>query len=169
MISVNTGKVYIYALYSSELQHFNYRRPIKAVALDPGYARKSARQFVSGGMAEQLIMNEKGWLGNKDIVLHANEGPIYAIQWRGNFIAWANDTGVKMYDTQTNLRITYIDRPAGSPRADLYKCRMCWKDDTTLLIAWADTVKVARVKVRKLSRDHLLYQHGKLTAESCYK
>lgn len=97
-------------------------------------------------MAEQLIMSEKGWLGNKDIVLHANEGPIYAIQWRNNFIAWANDTGVKIYDTTTNVRITYIDRPEGSPRADLYKCRMCWKNDTTLLIGWADTVKVAVIK-----------------------
>ncbi|KAI9491298.1 hypothetical protein BDB00DRAFT_767376 [Zychaea mexicana] len=140
------GKVYIYSLYTSEIQHFNYRRPVKAIALDPEFAHKSTRQFVSGGMAEQLIMNEKGWLGHKDVVLHANEGPIYSIQWRGNFIAWANDEGVKMYDTTTNLRITYIDRPAGSPRSDLYKCRMCWKNDTTLLIAWADTVKVAVVK-----------------------
>lgn len=119
---------------------------MKSVALDPDYARKSTRQFVSGGMAEQLIMSEKGWLGHKDVVLHANEGPIYAIQWRNNFIAWTNDTGVKIYDTNTNMRITYIDRPEGSPRADLYKCRMCWKNDTTLLIGWADTVKVAVIK-----------------------
>lgn len=119
---------------------------MKSVALDPEYARKSTRQFVSGGMAEQLIMSEKGWFGHKDLVLHANEGPIYAIQWRNNFIAWANDTGVKIYDTTTNVRITYIDRPEGSPRADLYKCRMCWKNDTTLLIGWADTVKVAVIK-----------------------
>ncbi|KAI7847520.1 hypothetical protein BDC45DRAFT_525781 [Circinella umbellata] len=140
------GKVYIYSLYTNEIQYFNYRRPVKALALDPEFARKSTRQFVSGGMAEQLIMNEKGWLGHKDVILHANEGPIYSIQWRGNFIAWANDEGVKMYDTTTNLRITYIDRPEGSPRADLYKCRMSWKNDSTLLIAWADTVKVAVVK-----------------------
>lgn len=138
--------MYIYALYTDEIQHYNYKRPVKSVALDPDYARKKTRQFVSGGMAEQLIMSEKGWLGNKDIVLHANEGPIYAIQWRNNFIAWANDTGVKIYDTTTNVRITYIDRPEGSPRADLYKCRMCWKNDTTLLIGWADTVKVAVIK-----------------------
>jgi hypothetical protein len=117
------------------------------VAIDPEYKNKSTRQFVSGGMAEQLIMNEKGWLGHKDIVLHANEGPIYSIKWRGNFIAWANDTGVKMYDTTSNLRITYIDRPAGSPRGDLYRCRMCWKDDSTLLIGWADMVKIAKVRV----------------------
>ncbi|CAO3594593.1 unnamed protein product [Absidia cylindrospora] len=140
------GKVYIYALYTPEIQHFDYRRPVKAVAIDPDYARKKARQFVSGGMAEQLVMNEKGWLGHQNTVLHANEGPIYAIEWKNNFIAWANDTGVKVYDTVTNLRITYIDRPAGSPRPDLYKCRLVWKNDTTLMIGWADTVKVAVLK-----------------------
>ncbi|CAO3637448.1 unnamed protein product [Cunninghamella blakesleeana] len=140
------GKVYIYSLYTSEIQHFDYRRPVKAVAIDPEYAHKKTRQFVSGGMAEQLIMNEKGWLGHQNMVLHANEGPIYSIQWKNQFIAWANDTGVKIYDTQSNLRITYIDRPSGSPRPDLYKCRMVWKDDTTLLIGWADTVKIAVVE-----------------------
>ncbi|KAG1220949.1 hypothetical protein G6F35_006336 [Rhizopus arrhizus] len=140
------GKVFIYALYTSEIQEFNYKRPIKSVSLDPYYARKSTRQFVSGGMAEQLVMSEKGWFGQKDSVLHANEGPIYAIQWRNHFIAWANDTGIKIYDTVSQLRITYIDRPQASPRADLYKCRLCWKNDTTLLIGWADTVKVAVIR-----------------------
>jgi hypothetical protein len=141
------GKVYIYALYTPEIQSFDYRRPVKAVAIDPEYAHKKARQFVSGGMAEQLVMNEKGWLGHQNTVLHANEGPIYSIQWKNNFIAWANDTGVKVYDTLTSLRITYIDRPSGSPRPDLYKCRLVWKNDTTLMIGWADTVKVAVLKV----------------------
>ncbi|KAM3580631.1 Vacuolar protein sorting-associated protein 41 [Umbelopsis sp. WA50703] len=143
------GKIYVCALYTPEIQSFNYRRPVKSVAIDPEYKNKSTRQFVSGGMAEQLIMNEKGWLGHKDVVLHANEGPIYSIKWRGNFIAWANDTGVKMYDTATNLRMTYIDRPAGSPRGDLYRCRMCWKDDTTLLIGWANMVKIAKIREKK--------------------
>lgn len=148
LILFQLGNVYIHALYTDEVQHFNFKRPVKSIALDPGYAHKKTRQFVSGGLAEQLIMSEKGWLGTKDVVLHANEGPIYAIEWRNNFIAWANDNGVKIYDTTTNVRITFIDRPEGSPRADLYKCRMSWKNDTTLLIGWADTVKVAEIKHR---------------------
>lgn len=36
-------------------------------------------------------MYEKGWLGHKETVLHSGEGPIWAIEWRGNLIAWAND------------------------------------------------------------------------------
>lgn len=32
-------------------------------------------------------------------VLHSDEGPIHAAKWRTSFIAWANDVGVKIYDT----------------------------------------------------------------------
>lgn len=40
-----------------------------------------------------------------------SEGAINAIKWRGPFIAWANDVGVKIYDNDIGQRITYIDRP----------------------------------------------------------
>lgn len=55
---------------------------------------------------------------------------------------------MKIYDTASQTRITYIDRPADSPRADLFKCTLHWQDDSTLLIAWADIIKVARVRSR---------------------
>jgi hypothetical protein len=46
-------------------------------------------------------------------VIHSaeTEGAINAIKWRGPFIAWANDVGVKIYDNDIGQRITYIDRP----------------------------------------------------------
>lgn len=56
--------------------------------------------------------------------------------------------GVKIYDHSAHRQITYIDRPASSPRADLFKCTLHWQDDSTLLIAWADYIKVARVRGR---------------------
>lgn len=56
--------------------------------------------------------------------------------------------GVKIYDTESQTRITFIDRPADSPRADLFKCTLHWQDDSTLLIAWADHIKVARIRAR---------------------
>jgi hypothetical protein len=82
----------------------DFKRPVRCVALDPDYGRSSSRRVVSGGMAGQLILNEKGtikgglnvvtvgWLGNSETTLHSGEGPIYAISWRGQYIAWANDT-----------------------------------------------------------------------------
>lgn len=56
--------------------------------------------------------------------------------------------GVKIYDSVSQTRITYIDRPTDSPRADLFKCSLHWQDDSTLLVAWADFIKVARVRAR---------------------
>ncbi|KAG9300436.1 hypothetical protein G9A89_010061 [Geosiphon pyriformis] len=142
------GKIVIYGLYNSEVQRHDYRRPVKCVALDPDFSKKSTGQFVSGGMAGQLILHEKGWFGNVDTTLQKGEGPIYAVEWRGSLIAWANDKGVKMYDVISQQRITYISRPEDSPRADLYKCHLCWRNDNQLLIGWANNVQVAAVKER---------------------
>jgi len=88
---VFAGKVVINALYNNETSTYSYKRPVKAVALDPDYSKKNSRQFCTGGLAGQLVLNEKGWFNNKDTVLHAGEGPIYTIKWRGSLIAWAND------------------------------------------------------------------------------
>jgi len=55
---------------------------------------------------------------------------------------------VKIYDTNTTQRIGYIDRGAQPPRAELFKCSLVWKDDHTLLIGWADQIKIVRVRQR---------------------
>ena len=99
-------------------------------------------------MAGTLVMHEKGWLGHKESLLHSNEGPIWAISWRGNLIAWANDAGVKIYDTYSQQRISYIERSQNSPRADLFKCTLYWQDDISLIISWADHIRLARIKTR---------------------
>jgi hypothetical protein len=78
-------------LTSTESYAFDYKRPMRAIALEPGFAKKTTRAFVCGGMAGNLILQEKGWLGYKEQILHSGEGPIWAIEWRGNLIAWAND------------------------------------------------------------------------------
>ncbi|KAJ3175357.1 Vacuolar protein sorting-associated protein 41 [Geranomyces variabilis] len=142
------GKVVINSLYSSEVLLVNYKRPVKAVSLEPDYSKKTTRQFVSGGMAEILTMTGKGWFGNKDVTISSGEGPIYTVQWRGNFIAWANEAGVKIYDVSSQQKIAFIDRPPNSPRADLFRCNLVWKTDYQLLVGWADSVKLCVIKDR---------------------
>ena len=44
------------------------------VALEPGFGKKTTRAFVCGGMAGNLIMQEKGWLGYKDLYGLLNGG-----------------------------------------------------------------------------------------------
>ncbi|KAI8819466.1 uncharacterized protein EV422DRAFT_497948 [Fimicolochytrium jonesii] len=142
------GKVVINSLYTSENQIINYKRPVKAIALEPDYSKKSTRQFVSGGMAEVLSMSGKGWFGTRDATISSGEGPIYSVLWRENFIAWANEAGVKIYDVAAQQKFAYVDRPPNSPRADLFRCHLVWKSDTQLLIGWADSVKLCVIKER---------------------
>ncbi|KAJ3124212.1 Vacuolar protein sorting-associated protein 41 [Nowakowskiella sp. JEL0407] len=144
------GKVIINNLYNpAEIQSFNLKRPVRGIALEPDYSKRTAtRQYVTGGLSETLTLSGKGWFGIKDVIIHSGEGPIYTVKWRNNFIAWASDPGVKIYDTTTQLKFAFIDRPLDSPRADLFRANLCWKDDETLFIGWADSVKIGVVKER---------------------
>lgn len=81
----------IRSLTTPETHAFDYHRPLHALALEPEYSKKATKAFVSGGMAGKLILQEKGWLGFKEQVLHSGEGPIWAVEWRAGLIAWAND------------------------------------------------------------------------------
>eukprot|EP01117_Protostelium_nocturnum_P020637 TRINITY_DN938_c0_g2_i1.p1 TRINITY_DN938_c0_g2~~TRINITY_DN938_c0_g2_i1.p1 ORF type:complete len:911 (-),score=318.10 TRINITY_DN938_c0_g2_i1:20-2752(-) len=142
------GRVVINSLYGTETIEYEHHRPVFSIALDPDFAKKPAKSFVIGGRAGHLVINSKGWFGRKDNIIHSGEGPIQTIKWSRSLIAWANDYGVKIFDCDTGQRITYIDRPKGSPRADLYRCNLCWENPTRLLIGWADSVKIGEIKER---------------------
>ncbi|EPQ28250.1 uncharacterized protein PFL1_04077 [Pseudozyma flocculosa PF-1] len=143
------GMVSVSALSTSEQYVFDFKRPMRCISLEPNFGRKSTRALVCGGMAGALVQREKSWFGHKEVVLHAGEGPIYTTQWRSNLIAWANDRGVRIYDTNTHQRISFISAPSADVRADLHRCSLYWQDDRTLLVAWADHIKIAKVKERK--------------------
>ncbi|KAJ3067866.1 Vacuolar protein sorting-associated protein 41, partial [Podochytrium sp. JEL0797] len=149
--SSDDGRVVINSLYTPESIPYKHKRPIKCVALEPEYSRKPSRNHVSGGTGEELVMTGKGWFSSVDTVIGSGEGAVWAVEWRKDYIAWANDAGVKIYDTSTSQKFAYVDRPVGSPRADLYRCNLCWKDDTTLMIGWADSVKICVIKERAKS------------------
>lgn len=57
------GYVVINSLFTDERFKFEYHRPMKTIALDPDYSRKTSRRFVAGGLAGQLFLNTKTWLG----------------------------------------------------------------------------------------------------------
>ena len=143
------GTVVIVGLYNDDKVVASYRRPVKTVALDPKYRAKKSRQFVSGGLAGQLVLNTKGWLGNKDYALHSGEGTIHAVRWTGSLIAWANDIGVRIYDCVSHQCIKYVNRPKGSPRADLFRASLFWQSESLLIVGWADSVTILRISVQE--------------------
>ena len=138
------GTVAVSSLYDGEASTHWYHRPVCAIALDPEYPTR--RVFATGGLTGQLVLNAKGWFGAKDSTLHAGEGPVRAIDIapNGSLIAWANDLGVKVYDAQHNKRVSYVDRPPGSPAAEAFRCHLRWETEAELLIGWADSIKIGR-------------------------
>lgn len=62
------GSVVINSLFTDERMQFDYHRPMKAIALDPDYAKKTSRRFVAGGLAGHLYLNMKKWIGHRDQV-----------------------------------------------------------------------------------------------------
>lgn len=62
---------------------------------------------------------------------------------------------MKIYDTTSGQRIGYIDRGQHAPRAELFKCSLVWKNDDTLVIGWADHVKIVRVRTRHRTSSNL--------------
>ncbi|CBQ70724.1 related to Vacuolar assembly protein VPS41 [Sporisorium reilianum SRZ2] len=143
------GLVSISALATAEQYVFDFKRPMRCISLEPNFGRKSSRAFVCGGMAGSLMHREKSWFGHKESVLHSGEGPIWTTRWRGNMIAWASDKGVRVYDIEAKQRISFISAPSKDVRGDLNRCSLYWQDDRTLLIAWADHIKVAKVKQKQ--------------------
>ncbi|KAL8130077.1 hypothetical protein V2J09_019232 [Rumex salicifolius] len=154
------GTVVINSLFTDEKRKFEYHRPMKVIALDPDYARKSSKRFVTGGLAGQLIYYTKNWFGYQDQVLHSGEGPIHALTWRTSLIAWANDAGVKVYDAANNQRLTFIERPRGSPHPELLVPHLVWQDDNLLVIGWGTSVKIASLRGSQNKGVNGAYRHG---------
>uniref|UniRef100_A0A2P2MIW4 Vacuolar protein sorting-associated protein 41 homolog n=1 Tax=Rhizophora mucronata TaxID=61149 RepID=A0A2P2MIW4_RHIMU len=155
----NDGTVVINSLFTEEKLKFEYHRPMKAIALDPEYSRRTSRRFVAGGLAGHLCFNSKKWLGYRDQVLHWGEGPIHAVKWRASLIAWANDAGVKVYDAANDQRVTFIERPRGSPRPELLRPHLVWQDDTILVIGWGTSVKIALIRTDQNKGANGIYMH----------
>jgi len=86
--------------------------------------------------------------GHSQKTIHSGEGTIWTVRWKGDIIAWANDLGVRLYAVAKGERIAFIDRMKDSPRPDLFQCSLQWRDDSTLIIGWADLVKIVQVTAR---------------------
>uniref|UniRef100_A0A7S1PGB3 RING-type domain-containing protein n=1 Tax=Percolomonas cosmopolitus TaxID=63605 RepID=A0A7S1PGB3_9EUKA len=156
----NDGRVVVTHLYGKESHKMEFAKPVKAVAIDPHYARKNDKPICSGGKASKVILTKKGWFKTKQTVLDENEGCIHAIKWHKNYISWANDQAIKVYDVATEQRISKISRKENAPRPDMFRCCIQWvsndpvygtDDDSVnekLIIAWGQEVQVIIMKER---------------------
>jgi hypothetical protein len=76
----------------------------------------------------------------------------------GRLIEPSPHQGVKLYDAQSQRLLSFIDRPADAPRADLFKPSLTFitpppnvspvHQPTQLIVSWADTIKLVRIRTR---------------------
>jgi hypothetical protein len=75
--------------------------------------------------------------------LSGGQTGIEALTWRGGLVAWADSSGVRLFDIESMSRIAHIDRPTGA-RISLYptishlKPTLIFERSDSLLIAWGD-------------------------------
>lgn len=117
----------------------DFHRPVHTVALDPNY--KSSKIFISGGMAGDVILSERGWLGNRsDTVIQHSDDPVTAVYWLEGLIICLDDSGINVFGQYSREKLLHIDRPPNSPRADLYKPRVCSPESNRIYIGWVDHI-----------------------------
>ena len=145
------GTVVVQSLTSPERQVTAFNRPVTALAIDPGYAHRSSRQYCIGNKGGQVIMCSRGFMGRrKEAVLHQGEGTVHALRWRGPLIAWCSDRSTQVYDTVSGQRIGVIQHPPRMPPPDMYRCCLCWESESSLVVAVGASIKIARIKQRAL-------------------
>lgn len=117
----------------------DFHRPVHTLALDPNY--KSSKVFISGGMAGDVILSERNWLGSRsDTVIQHSDDPVTSVYWIDSLIICMDESGINVYGQHSREKLLHIDRPANSPRADLYKPRICSPESNRIYIAWVDRI-----------------------------
>lgn len=129
------------------------------IAIDPSYKRKREKSFLTGFSDGKLVLTKRGFVFQRrnDTVVYQSSSPdgidqsgIQGLVWRGDLIAWADESGVRLMDTDQWVRIAHIDRPTGA-RPSLYPTiaqlvpSLVFETSRDLLVAWGDCLLSLRI------------------------
>lgn len=123
------------------------------LCLDPAYKNKLIVAFDGG----KIVLSSRNWMRLDHAVLPYT-GPlrdkdwkgIEAVTWRGSLLAFADCSGVKLYDLATLKPVAHVDRPTGA-RPSLYpgtttvQAHICFETSRSLLVAWGDCLMALTV------------------------
>lgn len=128
----------------------SFGRPT-CLAMDPGYKRKRDKCLLVGFADGRLILTKRGFFQRRnDAVIYqgtkTTDGVYLGIEeiaWRGPLVAWADASGIKLFDVDTQARIAQVDRPTGArpslyPTVSSLKPSLCFETKDNLLVAWGD-------------------------------
>ncbi|KAK9887593.1 hypothetical protein WA026_023476 [Henosepilachna vigintioctopunctata] len=144
------GKIFIHSLFNKENNFtLNVGRLLKTISLDPNYNKfGNTKRFILGD--DKLTLYERNFLGSlKPSILCESEGFVRSLCWNGNFVAWSNDTGVRVFDMTARCSLGLIKWEEHKGLSiEKFRCNLRWSDARTLLIGWVDTVRVCIIRKR---------------------
>lgn len=134
----------------STVTSFDFKRPIQAVVLDSDY--KSSATFVSGGMAGEVILSQRNWLGNRiDTVLAKGQGPIMGIFTVDDVILWMNDAGITFCSIHSRAHLLNVPFPTDDKeeaRPALYRPHVHFPESDRIIVGWGDHVWMFKVSLK---------------------
>ena len=139
-----------------------HKSSVNCCVIDPNFASRRNRFVMFGGrQSSELVLhcfantkNASQMTKAKTIVLQKNDGPIRAVAWRHNVLAWASNAGVRLRDATAPVGLARWEKPPGSKaRFSQRDPVFAWNDKTVttegsaeLMLAWADAVVVFRIR-----------------------
>lgn len=143
----------------------DFKRPVYSIALDPDYS--VTKSFISGGTAGDVVLTERGWLGNlTDTVLDSGEDPVVSIYWIEDVIIWMNGVGLSVYGKFNKHLLLNIPIPVGGEGC---RPRICVPERNRLYIGWAGKIwnlKIEITKHRSSRRDSSLASKSLLSSSA---
>ncbi|SCW04305.1 LAFE_0H10616g1_1 [Lachancea fermentati] len=137
-------------LNPSDILACDFKRPVHSVVLDQNY--KSTKTFVSGGMAGEVILSQRNWLGNRvDICLEKGDGAIVGIHTVDDIIFWMNDAGITFYSIPSKKKLLNVAFPIDdiAARPDLYWPSVHFPETDRIVIAWAHHVWTFKISLTR--------------------
>ena len=147
---------------SGETLAVTHKSSVNCCVIDPNFASRRNRFVMFGGhQSSELVLhcfantkNASQMTKAKTIVLQKNDGPIRAVAWRHNVLAWASNSGVRLRDATAPVGLARWEKPPGSKARFMQRDPVfAWNDKTVttegsaeLMLAWADAVVVFRIR-----------------------
>ncbi|CDO95368.1 unnamed protein product [Kluyveromyces dobzhanskii CBS 2104] len=132
-----------------DISGFDFKRPIHSVVLDKNYV--SSKTFASGGMAGEVILTQRNWLGKRtDTILDKNNGSIVGIYTLDDVIFWMNDNGVTFYSSTSKAKLLNIPFPLDEKnRPDLYWPKVTFPEVDRVIICWGNHIWQVKISIIK--------------------
>lgn len=139
------GTVCVLSLYNDDnccMQKHSVGQKLTAVAIDPRCASRRTKEVVVGDALGNVYFLSKGWLGVTEKVLFKGKYHIGVIVWSGTMLAWASESGVRIYDVGYHTPIGTVSASDCKQRTGPRFLHWMNSDslDKFLLIGWPSQV-----------------------------